>query len=142
MLMRFDPMRELDRLTEGRGRPAFGAMDAYRTGDRFLVELDLPGVDPASVELTLDADVLTVRAERSPGRGDGAELVVSERPQGSVSRQLFLGEGLDPENIQASYDRGVLTVTIPVAEKARPRRVEIATGPSAPTSIDASSSAA
>ncbi len=134
MVMRFDPVRDLDRLTQdlwqGSGRRAATTasvmpIDAYRAGDRFVVHFDLPGVDPQSVELTVEKNVLTVRAERSASCGDDVELVVAERPQGDFTRQLFLAETLDTERIEASYDAGVLTVTIPVAEAAKPRRVEI-----------------
>lgn len=150
MLMRFDPFRELDRLAQQTwgggttsGRPSVMALDAYRRGDRFLIHFDLPGVDPGTVDLTVEKNVLTVRAERSWAREESDEVVVSERPQGSFARQLFLGEGLDPEGISASYDQGVLTVTIPVAAQAKPRKVEINAGAaSSPTPIDAASSAA
>lgn len=130
MLMRFDPLREIDRLTGrwGEARQAVMPMDAYRQGDRFVVHFDLPGVDPASVELTVEKNVLAVRAERRAPQADGQDWLVSERPQGSLSRQLFLGDGLDAERIEASYDHGVLTVTVPVAETAKPRRVEITAG--------------
>ena len=131
MLMRFDPFRELDRVTQqvlgSSGAPAL-PMDAYREGDRFVVHFDLPGVDPQSVELTVDKNVLTVRAERQAAQGDGRQWLVAERPQGSFSRQLFLGETLDTEHIEATHDHGVLTVSIPVAESAKPRKVEIAAG--------------
>ena len=148
MLMRFDPFRELDRLTQQapwqatQGRAAVMPIDAYRRGDRFLVHFDLPGVDPASVELTIEKNVLQVRAERTWRREEGDEVVVSERPQGTFTRQLFLGEGLNPDGIQATYDQGVLTVTVPVAEQAKARKVEINSGQANPTTIDASSSAA
>jgi HSP20 family protein len=151
MLMRFDPFRELDRLAQQASWPSAPArppavmpIDAYRRGDRFLVHFDLPGVNPDSVELTVEKNVLQVRAERSWARQEGDEVVVSERPQGSFTRQLFLGEGLDPNRIEASYDQGVLTVTIPVADQAKPRKVAIATGGGGdgPTAIDANSSAA
>ena len=149
MLMRFDPFRELDRLTQqtpwpsGQSRPpAVMPIDAYRRGDRFLVHFDLPGVDPQSVELTIEKNVLQVRAERTWRRQEEDEVVVSERPQGSFTRQLFLGEGLDPDRIEASYDQGVLTVTIPVAEQAKPRKVTITNGSGGATPIDATSSAA
>lgn len=149
MLMRFDPFRELDRLAQqpwragdGPTQPSVMPIDAYRRGDRFLVHFDLPGVDPSSVDLTIEKNVLQVQAERSWSREDGDEVVVSERPQGTFTRQLFLGEGLDSERIGASYDQGVLTVTIPVAEQAKPRKVEINTGGGSPTTIDATSSAA
>ncbi len=143
MLMRFDPFRELDRLTQGFGsRPAVMPMDAYRHGDRFLVHFDLPGVDASSIDLTVEKNVLTVSAERSWGREDGAEVVVSERPQGRFSRQLFLGEGLDAEHIEANYENGVLTLTIPVAERAKPRKVEISSGGGKAKAIDTASAAA
>ncbi len=132
MVMRFDPFRELDRLTQDawnstnrRATATAMPIDAYRSGDRFLVNFDLPGVDPSTVELTVEKNVLTVRAERSPDWGPDAELVVAERPQGTFTRQLFLGETLDTDRVEASYDAGVLTVTIPVAEAAKPRRVQI-----------------
>ena len=130
MLMRFDPFRELDRLTQpsaagNQVRPPTMPMDAYRRGDRFLVKLDLPGVDAASIDLTVERNVLTIRAERDLAADESVEWVVAERPRGTFSRQLFLGEGLDPDRIEADYDHGVLTVTIPVAEQAKPRRVEV-----------------
>ena len=130
MLMRFDPFREIDRLTQlwGQGRAPLLPMDAYRQGDRFIVQLDLPGVDPESIELTVEKNVLTVRAERQWSQVEGQEWLVNERPQGSFSRQLFLGEGLESDHIEASYDHGVLTVTVPVAEAAKPRKVEITAG--------------
>ena len=133
MLMRFDPFRELERMTQPSGagsqvRQPTMPMDAYRRGDRFLVKLDLPGVDPASIDLTVERNVLTIRAERDWEADDVAEWVVAERPRGVFSRQLFLGEGLDPDRINADYDQGVLTVTIPVAEQAKPRRVEVSSG--------------
>lgn len=149
MLMRFDPFRELDRLTQqtwgsASARQAVMPIDAYRRGDRFLVHFDLPGVDPATVELTIEKNVLQVQAQRSWRREEGDEIVVAERPQGSFTRQLFLGEGLDADRIEASYDQGVLTVKIPVAEQAKPRKVEIsgAGSGSGSTPIDATSSAA
>ena len=146
MLMRFDPFRELDRLTQQswggqQARTAAMPIDAYRRGDQFLVHFDLPGVDPASIELTVEKNVLTVGAERSWARKEGDEIVVAERPQGRFTRQLFLGEGLDPDQIQASYDHGVLTVTIPVAEQAKPRRVEVTSSGNSRTAIDTSATA-
>jgi HSP20 family protein len=140
MLMRFEPFREVDRLTEAMLQRATGPrmpMDAYRHGDSFLVDFDLPGVDPASIELTVLENVLAVRAERDSPQAEEDEVVVAERPQGTFSRQVFLGEGLDPERIEARYDSGVLTLTIPVAERAKPRRVEIASSQSNPEPIDA-----
>ncbi len=129
MLMRFDPFRELDRLTQaswGQNRPTM-AMDAYRRNGDFVVHFDVPGVDPGAIDLTVEQNVLTVTAERSFARHEGDEVVVAERPQGRFSRQLFLGESLDPNQIRADYDRGVLTLHIPVAEKAKPRKVEVTT---------------
>ena len=130
MLMRFDPFRELDRLSQqsatGVRTPAM-PMDAYRHGDRFVVHFDMPGVDPDSIELTVEKNVLTVSAERSWQPGEGDQVIIAERPQGRLTRQLFLGEGLDPDRIEAQCDQGVLTVTVPVAEKARPRKVSIGT---------------
>lgn len=131
MLMRFDPFRELDRLTQatwGQDRPTMAAMDAYRRDGDFVVNFDLPGVDPATIDLTVEKNVLTVTAERGFSRSEGDEVVVSERPQGRFSRQLFLGESLDADHIQANYEQGVLTLHIPVAEKAKPRKVEVTTG--------------
>ncbi len=130
MLMRFDPFRDLDRLTQaltppGSVRQASMPMDAYREGDHFVVQFDLPGVDPGSIDLTVEKNVLTVRAERSLEPKESQEVLISERPQGTFSRQLFLGESLDADNVQASYDHGVLTLTIPIAEQAKPRKVEV-----------------
>jgi len=132
MLMRFDPFRELDRLAQSLSQspvaPSAMPMDAYRHGDEFVINLDLPGVDPASVDVTVERNVLTVSAERSWQPQEGDQVIASERPQGSFSRQLFLGESLDADRIGARYEHGVLTVTVPVAEKVKPRRVEIDTG--------------
>ena len=131
MLMRFDPFRDLDRRTQqlwgGQHSARLGAMpmDAYREGDHFTVHFDLPGVDPASVELTVDRNVLTVRAERTWSRPETTDVVAAERVQGTFTRRLFLGESLDADRIQADYANGVLTVHIPVAEQAKPRRIEI-----------------
>jgi HSP20 family protein len=135
MLMRTDPFRELDRITQqvfghlGSGsRPAVVPMDAYRQGDEFVVHFDLPGVDPASIDLSVERDVLTLKAERGQTVPDGVEAVVAERPYGAFSRQLFLGEELGTEHVQANYDAGVLTLRIPVQEQAKPRRIEIGGG--------------
>ena len=129
MLMRFDPFRELDRMTEQVWRQGAAhtgvAMDAFRRGEHVVVEFDLPGVDPDSIDLTVERNVLTLRAERKIDRQEGDEAIVSERPRGTFTRQLFLGETLDAGNIDAGYDHGVLTVTIPVAEQAKPRKVAI-----------------
>ena len=129
MLMRTDPFRELDRLTQQvlgtATRPAAMPMDAYRNGDHFYIHFDLPGVQPDSVELTVEQNVLTVRADRVPTQPDSAEMIVSERPYGTFSRQIFLGETLDADKIAADYAAGVLTLTIPVREAAKPRNIQI-----------------
>ncbi|MFC4000929.1 Hsp20/alpha crystallin family protein [Prauserella oleivorans] len=132
MLMRTDPFRELDRLTQQffgttgtTSRPAVMPMDAYRSGDSFVVHFDLPGVSPESIDLNVERNVLTVKAERGTDYDEKAEVQVAERPRGVFSRQLFLGDTLDADNIRASYDAGVLTVRIPVAEKAKPRKIAI-----------------
>jgi HSP20 family protein len=143
--MRFDPFRELDRLASqavGGGRAPAMAMDAYRHGDSFVVHFDLPGVDPSSIDLTVEKNVLTVSAERRWQPTEGDEVVVAERPQGTFSRQLFLGEGLNPDRIEARYDNGVLTIFVPVAEQAKPRKVEINTGNGKATPIETASTAA
>jgi HSP20 family protein len=127
-LMRTDPFRELDRLTQQvfgtMARPAAMPMDAYRDKDEFVVEFDLPGVDTHSIDLDIERNVVTVKAER-PARNGGTEFIAAERPRGVFSRQLFLGDNLDTDNIAASYDAGVLTLRIPVAEQAKPRKIEI-----------------
>ncbi|WP_406729840.1 Hsp20/alpha crystallin family protein [Streptomyces sp. GD-15H] len=134
MLMRTDPFRELDRLTQQvfgtAARPAAMPMDAFRDGDTFVVELDLPGVDPESVDLDIERNVLTVKAERRPSVGQDSEVVITERPTGTFSRQLFLGETLDTDRIDASYEAGVLRLRIPVAEQAKPRKIAISGGDS------------
>ena len=145
MLMRFDPFRELDRLSEqawGGARTPAMPMDAYRRGDHFVVHFDLPGVDPSSIDLTVEKNVLTVSAERRWEPEEGNEVVVAERPQGHFTRQLFLGEGLDADGIEADYDSGVLTVRVPVAEQAKPRKVQVTSGGGSPTAIETGSTAA
>jgi HSP20 family protein len=131
MLMRTDPFRELDRSTQQvlgtPARPAAMPIDAYRQGEDFVVELDLPGVDAASIDLTIEKNVLTVHAQRSRGGSEGVEFLIAERPQGTFSRQMFLGDSLDSDRVDARYHDGVLTLRLPVAEKAKPRRVPIAT---------------
>ena len=133
MLMRFDPFRELDRLTDealAANRPRTTAMplDAYREGERFYVAIDLPGVDPSSIDVDIEKNVLTVRAERPQRRREGQEWVVNERRPGTFTRQLFLGDTLDVDAIAARYEHGVLTLEIPVAEKAKPRKVQVSVG--------------
>jgi HSP20 family protein len=132
MLMRTDPFRDLDRLTESllgtTARPAAMPMDADREGDWFCVYFDLPGVDPDSIELTVERNVLSVKAQRQRRQREDAETVIAERPMGAFSRQLFLGDTLDADNLQATYDAGVLTLRIPVSAKAKPRKISIAGG--------------
>jgi HSP20 family protein len=135
MLMRTDPFRELDRLTQqllgANGtttRPAVMPMDAYRNGDEFVVHFDIPGVDPSSIDLDVERNVLTVQAERKLPAPDDGQFQVAERPRGVFSRQLFLGDTLDAEHIDASYDAGVLTLRVPVAEQAKPRKITISGG--------------
>lgn len=133
MLMRTDPFRELDRLTQQvfgpqgtMARPTVMPMDAWREGDTFVVEFDLPGVQPDSIDLDIELNVLTVKAAERPGREGDTELVAAERPRGVFSRQLILGDNLDTGNVAAGYDAGVLTLRIPVAERAKPRKITIA----------------
>jgi HSP20 family protein len=114
-------------------------MDAYRHGEEFIVLFDFPGARPETIALSVEKNVLTVRAERRSTRGEADEVVVAERPQGSFSRQLFLGESLDPDRIQAAYDNGVLTLTIPVAERAKARQISIDTAYGGPKAVDANS---
>jgi HSP20 family protein len=129
MLMRTDPFRELDRFTQQvfgtAARPAAMPMDAYRRGGNFYICLDLPGISSESIDLTVEQNVLTVRAERAPDTADGAEMIVAERPYGTFTRQVFLGETLDAEHIAADYAAGVLTLTIPVREAAKPRSIHV-----------------
>ncbi|UGT65236.1 Hsp20 family protein [Nocardia asteroides] len=131
MLMRTDPFRDLDRFTQQvfgtAARPAVMPMDAWRAGEEFVAEFDLPGIDPDSLDLDVERNVVTVRAERAP-LDQERSMIASERPRGVFSRQLFLGEGLDTERIRADYRHGVLRLTIPVAEKAKPRKIEIIRG--------------
>jgi len=128
MLIRTDPFRDLDRLTQQvfgtRARPALMAMDAWREQDKFVVEFDLPGIDVDSIDLDVERNVLTVRADR-PAREGMEELIAAERPRGVFSRQLMLGDTLDTDNVQASYQAGVLRLEIPVAEKSKPRKITV-----------------
>ena len=142
MLMRTDPFRDFDRLAQqvlGSGttsRPAVMPMDAWRQGDTFVIEFDLPGVRPETVDIDVERNVLTLRAERSARNGDW-EMLASERPTGLFSRQLVLGDNLDLDRIDASYDAGVLRLVVPVAERAKPRKIEVSssTGSDSQTAI-------
>ena len=131
MLMRTDPFRELDRFTQQAlgtaARPAVMPMDAWREGDVFFVEFDLPGIDQDSLDLDIERNVVTVRAER-PAVDPNREMLATERPRGIFSRQLVLGENLDTDRIEASYQEGVLRLRIPVAERAKPRKITIGRG--------------
>jgi HSP20 family protein len=143
MLLRTtDPFRDFDRLasqllgTSGTtNRPAVMPMDAWREGEVFHLEFDLPGVATESIDLDVERNVLTVRADRIAQNGDW-EMLASERPRGIFSRQLVLGDNLDLDQVQAKYDAGVLRLTIPVAERAKPRKIEVATS-SEPAAIEA-----
>jgi HSP20 family protein len=132
MLLRtIDSFRDFDRLTQQllgtASRPAVMPIDAWRDGDRFVIEFDLPGISKDTIDLDVERNVLTVRAERDPHHGDW-EMLASERPRGAFSRQLVLGDNLNLDRIEASYDAGVLRLVVPVAEKAKPRRIEIGSG--------------
>lgn len=131
-IMRFDPFRDFDRLTSqlvsGTRTPALMPMDAWRSGDAYNVALDLPGIDPASIELTVERNTLTVQAQRQAPFSEDEQVLIAERPQGSFTRQLVLGEGMDTDEVQADYTNGVLHLTIPVKQSAEPRRIEVGQG--------------
>jgi len=134
MTMSFDPFGGLDRLADDllQFRPGsrFMPVDLYRDNDHYVVNADLPGIDPGSVDIDVDGQLLTIRAQRTGNTNDGLKWLSRERPSGSFLRQFSLGEGVDPERITASYDNGVLSVVVPVSEKAKPRKIEIATNSS------------
>jgi len=140
MLMRFDPFRDFDRLAQqlqqaSQAQPRSFPMDAYRRGDEFVVHFDLPGIEPGDIDIDVDNNVLTVKAERRFASQPDDQVIVNERPQGAFTRQLLLGDTLDSEAVKAGYDRGVLTLTIPVAERAKPRKVEITTASDSPEDV-------
>ena len=133
MALTFDPFRDVDRLAaqllnqpagQGRG-PRWMPMDLYRSGDHFVVNVDLPGVDPGSIDIDVDGNTLTVRAERTLKPEDSPQWIAQERVAGTYMRQLNLGDGLDVDGIHATYENGVLCLTIPVAEQAKPRKIEV-----------------
>ncbi|WP_086787724.1 Hsp20/alpha crystallin family protein [Streptomyces caniscabiei] len=136
MLMRTDPFRELDRLTQQLlnptgtwSRPSAMPMDAYREGEEYVIALDLPGVSPDAIDVDVERNMLTVKAERRPvPKSDDVQMELSERPLGVFSRQVVLADTLDTEHIRADYDAGVLTLRIPIAERAKPRKVAIGGG--------------
>lgn len=131
MAMLFDPFRELDRvasnLLDARQGPRLMPIDLHKDGDLYILNADLPGIDPGSVDVDIDGQLLTIRAERT-SRSEDVKWLAHERPSGSFLRQLNLGDGVDTANISATYDNGVLSVTIPVSEKAKPRKVAIQSG--------------
>ena len=148
-MLRFDPFSDLDTLTRGllnsqtgsTRSPRFMPMDLYKVDDHFVLTADLPGVDPGSVDVNVDHGTLTLTAHRSARSEDGVQWLANERFAGTYRRQLSLGEGIDTANIAATYENGVLTVTIPLAERAKPRRIEVTRGASQtsiePTTVDA-----
>lgn len=132
MAMKFDPFRELDRvagaLLDSRQGLRLMPMDLYREGDHYILNADLPGIDPGSVDIDVDGQLLTIRAERTLRNAEGVKWLTRERDSGSFLRQLNLGQGIDTDAIFARYENGVLSVTIPVSERAKPRKIEIMTG--------------
>jgi HSP20 family protein len=146
-VLRFDPFRDLDRLAEqvlgaqaGTARaPRFMPMDLYRSGDHYVLHADLPGVDPGSIDVKVENGVLTVRAERTSRTEEGVQWIASERFAGTFMRQISLGEGVDADAISATYANGVLTVTIPIAEKSKSRRIEVTAATPEQTAIEAQS---
>jgi HSP20 family protein len=129
MAMYWDPFRDLDRLAasmlDSRQGPRVMPIDLHRDGDHYVMSADLPGVDPGSVDVDIDGQLLTIRAERTLRSDEQAQWLVRERPSGSFLRQLTLGDGLDTAGISAHYENGVLSVVIPVSEQAKPRKVEV-----------------
>jgi HSP20 family protein len=140
-VLRFDPFRDLDRMTEqllgvpaGTTRvPRFMPMDLYRSGDHYVLHADLPGVDPGSVDVQAENGTLTIKAQRSERTDQDVQWIASERFTGTYMRQLALGDNIDAEKIAATYENGVLTVTLPVAERAKPRRIEVSSSASTQT---------
>lgn len=143
----YDPLREMERLANtffegGRRSPRQMPMDLYRDGDHYVLTADLPGIDPGSVDVDVDGQLLTIRAERTLTGGDGVKWITRERSSGTFLRQLSLGQGIDTERISANYRNGVLSVTIPVSEQAKPRKIEIATEGEAQPALQVSESKA
>jgi HSP20 family protein len=132
LLRNTDPFRDFDRIAQQllgtTNRPVVMPMDAWREGDRFVIEFDLPGVSPETIDLDVERNVLTVSAERVARNGDW-EMLASERPRGRFSRQLVLGDNLDLDRIEAGYHDGVVRLSVPVAEKAKPRKIQLQTAP-------------
>jgi HSP20 family protein len=144
-VLRFDPFRDIDRLAEqvlgaqaGSARaPRMMPMDLYRSGDHYVVHADLPGVDPGSIDVSVDNNTLTIKAERTGRPEETVDWIASERFAGTYMRQLSLGDGVDADQISATYHNGVLTVSLPVAERAKPRRIQVS-APADQTVIEAS----
>ncbi|ROP58671.1 Hsp20/alpha crystallin family protein [Curtobacterium sp. PhB115] len=145
MVLYFDPFRELDRLTatmfDGRSGPRFVPMDLSRDGDHYILNADMPGVDPGSIDIDVEGSLLTIRAHRTLSTSESAKWLSQERPSGAFVRQLNLGEGIDAEKISANYENGVLSVVLPVSERAKPRRIPI-TGSAAPEPVAVTAGAA
>lgn len=137
MVLRFDPFREFDRLAEQMFASALGAtavprampMDVYRSGDHYVLHCDLAGIDPGSLDITVEGTTLTIAASRQSRSDDGVQWLAKERPTGTFRRQLTLSDDIDSERIQATYENGVVTITLPIREQAKPRRIEITAGP-------------
>lgn len=140
-LMRFDPFRELDRLSERvlAGGTRTMPTEAYRRDDEFFVLLDVPGVEPSEVHVTVERNVVNVQATFGSSRREGDELIIDERPHGRSTRQFFLGDNLDPTKLRADYDRGVLTLIIPVAEQSKPRQIQVGSSRARTIGVDSSS---
>ncbi|WP_280234028.1 Hsp20/alpha crystallin family protein [Nocardia cyriacigeorgica] len=146
-MLRFDPFHDIDTVARqllgetGTTRaPRFMPMDLFKAGDHYVLNADLPGVDPGSVDVSVDNGTLTLRAQRTAPSDEGVQWIASERFAGTYMRQLSLGDNIDTDNINAAYNNGVLSVTLPIAERAKPRRIEISSGGSGPKTIEAGSS--
>ncbi|KRC47107.1 heat-shock protein Hsp20 [Leifsonia sp. Root227] len=130
MSMSFDPFSQLDRIAQSifdtSRQPRIMPVDLYREGHQYVLNADLPGVDPGSVDVDVDGHLLTIRAQRSMGNRDNGRWLAQERPFGSYLRQFSIGDDVDPDGISASYDNGVLSVVIPIAERAKPRKIAVA----------------
>lgn len=135
MVLRFDPFREFDRLAEqvfasagGGAVPRAMPMDIYRSGEHYVLHCDLPGIDPGSLDINVEGSALTISAERQRRSEEGVQWIANERLTGTFRRQLTLGDDVDSDKIQATYENGVVTLTLPIREQAKPRRIEISTG--------------
>ena len=142
MLLRTDPFRDFDRLASRlfENNEPWMPLDAYRHGDVFTLQFDIPGVDPNSIDVTVERNELKVEAERITKWPEGAQVVMRERPAGKFVRRVFVSDNLDTEHLTADYENGVLFVRLPMREQAKPRRIEVGTSASAPPAIDVHSS--